>query len=79
MLVESRGALINGVHNHGSGGDPRGLNEGAVQGIHEKELADALPVMALVDGEAAQQRGRNQGVAREFLATSAGSSPMSIP
>ena len=57
--VERRRSLVDGVHYDRRGGNLLCLNQGAVQGVRQKELADALPVMAPIDGEAAEQRRRD--------------------
>src|SRR5690242_8555754 len=67
MPVELHGARIDRIHNNRRRGDPGGLYQGVVQGIHEKKLAGTLPLEAPVNGEAAEQRSRNEGIARESL------------
>ena len=39
----------------------------AVQCVEEQKLPDPLPVVALVNRQATEQRGGNQGVARQCL------------
>jgi hypothetical protein len=67
MLVELCGTRIDRVHNNSRSGYFGRLHQHAVQGIHKKELADALPLETPINGKTAEQCSRNQRIARKFL------------
>ena len=67
MLIELYGTRIDCIHNNRGGGDFGRLHQRAVQCIQEKKLADALCLEAPINGKAAEQRSRYQGIARKFL------------
>ena len=67
MPVELYCARIDCMYDNRRSGDSGRLHQSAVEGIQEKKLARALPLEAPVDGEAAEQRSGNQGIARESL------------
>jgi len=67
MPIKTRRLFIDGVDDDGEGSDLRCLSMGAVQRVHEQKLACALPSLLLIDGEPAEKRCRQNGIARKLL------------
>jgi hypothetical protein len=65
VFVEALGGFVFGVHNHGKHAQLRPRH--AHQGISQEHTAQTLALVATVDGEPPQQRGRSYRIAWQFL------------
>ena len=67
VFMERLRSRVLGVHDRGHGPDLRSRFTATMQRVDEQEFAEPLPSVALLDGQATQQRHQELRVARQLL------------